>query len=160
MTEAGTNLNVSIHAPRAGRDELSVIKSMSPAVSIHAPRAGRDGIHHRNKSIKKGFNPRAPCGARPSRSILSGWPVCFNPRAPCGARRFFLSKHLGGSSFNPRAPCGARPASFGSAKAENLFQSTRPVRGATPALDRRRRRICFNPRAPCGARHKYYRISR
>ena len=100
------------------------------------------------------FNPRAPCGARPSTRAESAVIIFnFNPRAPCGARRY---------SANHASSCA-------------LFQSTRPVWGATsisvctncviiisihaPRVGRdRSRRIhlrseqYFNPRAPCGAR--------
>ena len=37
-------------------------------VSIHAPRAGRDMVASVLASASLGFNPRAPCGARPSAS--------------------------------------------------------------------------------------------
>ena len=34
---------ISIHAPRAGRDEvIDVVETASLPISIHAPRAGRD----------------------------------------------------------------------------------------------------------------------
>ena len=37
-------LNISIHAPRAGRDSvMASCASWEAAISIHAPRAGRDG---------------------------------------------------------------------------------------------------------------------
>ena len=101
----------------------------------------------------KGFNPRAPCGARlrvvvrdghPSgvsihaprarRDLLSapryGYHAGFNPRAPCGARRRLYFPIGGGVGFNPRAPCGARPR-----------KSDSQLGGRS-----------FNPRAPCGAR--------
>jgi len=35
-------LDVSIHAPRAGRDALRAVRAALRGVSIHAPRAGRD----------------------------------------------------------------------------------------------------------------------
>ena len=56
-------------------------------ISIHAPRAGRDKRAQSQDSVSADFNPRAPCGAR----LLSMIGVNmvwrhFNPRAPCGAR--------------------------------------------------------------------------
>ena len=135
----------------ATRDTLDV--EAVALVSIHAPRVGRDP-HGRTCSDRPHcFNPRAPCGARPSHSSIRGTALCFNPRAPCGARPI-------GQRTVPRA---------------ELFQSTRPVWGATPSQDfgfyvvgvsihaprvgRDLRRpspaalaVCFNPRAPCGAR--------
>ena len=57
---------VSIHAPRTGRDTMPRIGAgRHKAVSIHAPRTGRDipsrvGVG----CFSRGFNPRAPHGAR------------------------------------------------------------------------------------------------
>ena len=63
---------VSIHAPRAGRDLPIWCAKMSQGVSIHAPRAGRDGAGAECPLRPPSFNPRAPCGARPSgMSVLS-----------------------------------------------------------------------------------------
>ena len=56
-------------------------------VSIHAPRVGRDNASLLIWACISCFNPRAPCGARRSTKMASISPTCFNPRAPCGARR-------------------------------------------------------------------------
>ena len=127
----GVPFDVSIHAPRAGRDSgnlvgllASVFQSTRPArgatifqiiyltasgVSIHAPRAGRDLLSfHWHKSG-----------------------MCFNPRAPRGARRF----------------------SAATVTSLTMFQSTRPARGATQLLASPIPQTTrFNPRAPRGAR--------
>ena len=126
--------NISIHAPRAGRDviilririEQSAFQSTRPVrgatctkqsrtfdlhISIHAPRAGRDAASHAWSMGPANFNPRAPCGARLSRCVFPSLDVYFNPRAPCGAR-----------------PPPESPRRF-----TRIFQSTRPVRGATTA---------------------------
>ena len=81
-----------------------------PHVSIHAPHAGRDVRLSAGGTGERGFNPRAPCGARldhlhdtaprprfqstrpmrgatTNKSLTYLITVCFNPRAPCGARR-------------------------------------------------------------------------
>ena len=100
-------------------------------ISIHAPRVGRDIDRVGFAGIKINFNPRAPCGARPS-ACLSLCPVTyFNPRAPCGARLSAFACSYSCSNFNPRAPCGARHFSASNHSALSDF----------------------NPRAPCGARH-------
>ena len=122
--------DVSIHAPRVGRDFRSYYVLLVLPVSIHAPRVGRDDIRRAIANHKDCFNPRAPCGARLCRTAGKEETGCFNPRAPCGARRNdheFLRDRTG---FNPRAPCGARQ-----------FMAWHQVRCP-----------CFNPRAPCGAR--------
>ena len=102
---------ISIHAPRVGRDYGRSSGRLRSTISIHAPRVGRD---ERTISIRReitNFNPRAPCGARRCAATLCV-PVRrdFNPRAPCGARppSHRLSDRCG-RYFNPRAPCGARP---------------------------------------------------
>ena len=101
------------------------------------------------------FNPRTPCGVRPSRR---GGPVCpkyFNPRTPCGVRpppqtrrpprngRFQSTHPMRGATcgsrspshsrrhFNPRTPCGVRRSQRSSHRAARKFQSTHPMRGAT-----------------------------
>ena len=168
---------ISIHAPRAGRDILHRVRqlrqflfqSTRPVrgatvhvlpglavhhISIHAPRAGRDWGMAMISTPSSYFNPRAPCGARP---LQGGTP-------PPSWR-----------DFNPRAPCGARLRMSDFVTVFILFQSTRPVRGATVDGEQMSREVfisihapragrdsprsawpwsCrnFNPRAPCGAR--------
>ena len=56
--------HVSIHAPRAGRDSCERVRLLDVWVSIHAPRAGRDLVRLFLWHIVRSFNPRAPCGAR------------------------------------------------------------------------------------------------
>ena len=77
---------ISIHAPRAGRDKEGKGYDVEIKISIHAPRAGRDRIPCPASSPAAHFNPRAPCGARPSMQSNVCSPQYFNPRAPCGAR--------------------------------------------------------------------------
>ena len=63
---------VSIHAPRVGRDIVARQQEVMQYVSIHAPRVGRDaGCRRLPRHIGR-FNPRAPCGARRRQSPSSG----------------------------------------------------------------------------------------
>ena len=81
------------------------------------------------------FNPRAPCGARPSRyGTDTDYDLHFNPRAPCGARPLDSRSLLNAENFNPRAPCGARLICVNPLLTSFQFQSTRPLRGATGAM--------------------------
>ena len=94
--------------PRApyGARPLKPAPRRDPEVSIHAPRTGRDCFKPskilfqstrpvRGATLQACFNPRAPCGARSScYSSSEGMKMGFNPRAPYGGAR--------------RAPCGAR----------------------------------------------------
>ena len=127
-------LKISIHAPLAGCDYAKILWSVCNfAISIHAPLAGCDPHRvQRWQSGHKHFNPRTPCGVRPStsatttrsRGFQSTHPLRgataqkspppidspnFNPRTPCGVRRRVrcLVGSLG-EDFNPRTPCGVR----------------------------------------------------
>ena len=78
---------ISTHAPLAGRDEIQRLHSQRAVlISTHAPLAGRDRSARAALAAGRDFNPRAPCGARPRRSLSPRWSCYFNPRAPCGAR--------------------------------------------------------------------------
>ena len=155
FSEKFAYINISIHAPHAGRDLVNAQIALLEQISIHAPHAGRDCFQLLMVTTVCDFNPRAPCGARriprfPHRSHNYN----FNPRAPCGARRFkkmydrvasgisIHAPHAGRDShnqpyirlnryFNPRAPCGARPPTCQCGFQSQGFQSTRPMRGAT-----------------------------
>ena len=59
-----TASNISIHAPRAGRDRRNPYAPLIRKISIHAPRAGRDSRPFYSSNMISNFNPRAPCGAR------------------------------------------------------------------------------------------------
>ena len=125
-------------------------------ISIHAPRAGRDSGLSVNIHKVSNFNPRAPCGARPSKS----------------------TKAITASTFQSTRP--VRGATLKPITANMIveFQSTRPVRGATtpgkpptlyPDISIHAPRAGrdnsgssgwqladdFNPRAPCGARPRF-----
>ncbi len=58
--------HISIHAPRVGRDGAGEQFRRGAGISIHAPRVGRDGAVAPPVLSLEDFNPRAPCGARPS----------------------------------------------------------------------------------------------
>ena len=103
------------------------------------------------------FNPRSPCGERPSRTgePHSRFPEYFNPRSPCGERQAFensfgdtilISIHAPrvgsddlkssieatiNANFNPRSPCGERQSHLLPRGQPDKFQSTLPVWGAT-----------------------------
>ena len=103
---------VSIHAPRAGRDQSPQGELVLHQVSIHAPRVGRD------------------CGDTDLHAPV--W-VFQSTRPVRGATRFGLL-----CGFNPRVSIHAPRAGrdFGEAALSTdryAFQSTRPVRGATAA---------------------------
>ena len=115
---------------------------------------------HLHSSHSVDFNPRAPCGARPSRNASKIWKQVFQSTRP-----------VRGATESNCAEC-----------TPNVFQSTRPVRGATrnssnacnsspisihapragrDAATSAMPRMCvyFNPRAPCGARPPWTRAA-
>ena len=81
-------------------------------ISIHAPHTGCDAALCSGWRSMRYFNPRTPCGVRPSIGGLVRTISYFNPRTPCGVRHW-LTNWL-------------YPA--------QLFQSTHPMRGATGVL--------------------------
>ena len=122
-------------------------------ISIHAPLAGCDFFRSSRSSPPNDFNPRTPCGVRPTRLLCRDASENFNPRTPCGVRLLPLSTHpqemrisihaplagcdeilrntgTVGHYFNPRTPCGVRRVFVGAV-----------LLG-----------LNFNPRTPCGVR--------
>ena len=124
-------LLISIHAPRAGCDQIErawslccAFQSTHPVrgatsdrgyapiyarISIHAPRAGCDVGHWQKSRNRRYFNPRTPCGVRQNslhlrfrRSQIS----IHAPRAGCDSCREISMQ--GWRYFNPRTPCGVR----------------------------------------------------
>ena len=85
-------------------------RALRRLVSIHAPRAGRDTYARTTRPTAFGFNPRAPCGARPSVGAVTIPPFAFQSTRPVrGATNYSTREEGAPQCFNPRAPCGARP---------------------------------------------------
>ena len=100
---------ISIPAPRVGRDETVSWGLSSWEISIHAPRVGRDNMFCAKRAKREDFNPRAPCGARPMRSMSASSRTVFQSTRPVwGATCLRISHTICILNFNPRAPCGAR----------------------------------------------------
>ena len=131
------------------------------------------------------FNPRTPCGVRPSFSRFLRPGTHFNPRTPCGVRRLVAYRNRPTHNFNPRTPCGVRLCRSWYLATSTQFQSTHPLRGATKGeifvvihfhiisihaplagCDRRTsargpaHRPYFNPRTPCGVRRANGTVNR
>ena len=100
---------VSIHAPRMGRDAEMLSDKGLGSVSIHAPRMGRDLCSHPRLVSVARFNSRAPHGAR--RAVRD---------YVCRERKFQFTRPAWGATLNRRGRRGA-----------GLFQFTRPAWGAT-----------------------------
>ena len=120
-----------------GATKLNKKETYQINISTHAPLAGRDrGIPQRQCAKTPNFNPRAPCGARPT------------PPDPLrGHRGFQPTRPLRGATYQDQCVLTL-----------NQFQPTRPLRGATLSSSRCFwSLVYFNPRAPCGARHSRHR---
>jgi len=127
-------------------------RKLRASVSIHAPRAGSDRRSRVQRSWGDCFNPRPPCGERPSGPGVGSTPGPFQSTPP-----------VRGATLRPRSPDQVW-----------RFQSTPPVRGATwitgclsrhgvsihaPRAGSDSRLLLsgcwlegFNPRPPCGER--------
>ncbi len=95
--------------PARGATPVVVPPNGSNEVSIHAPRAGRDAITGAPAHLTLRFNPRAPRGARLDEfGDLSGVILFQSTRPARGATRLRCGMGLEAVGFNPRAPRGAR----------------------------------------------------
>ena len=118
-------------APCGARPDPEQAAGSPERISIHAPRAGRDQGLCQWRASPFDFNPRAPCGARPiqgngqtvvclfqstrpvrgaTASLRPMWTwVTISIHAPRAGRDPSASVSRAGRwNFNPRAPCGAR----------------------------------------------------
>ena len=155
--QARVLIDISIHAPREGRDRrtrstMPAIVNFNPRaprgarlvgvfaiiidiyISIHAPREGRDRQQDRKPHRRCNFNPRAPRGARPlsSSNALTGTP--FQSTRPARGATFNVGDIVPFFLISIHAPREGRdlagePVTY----ARAVFQSTRPARGATLA---------------------------
>ena len=141
-------------------------------ISIHAPREGRDSTTPATTATRRYFNPRAPRGARRvgvarlgDRLIISihapreGLDKCrqahtsqadhFNPRAPRGARHGSAGRAAGSGDISIHAPHAGRDTrSLRNGASIAIFQSTRPMRGATAAPKQKALVLLFQSTRP------------
>ena len=123
---------ISIHAPLAGSDGGDGAGSRPHEISIHAPLAGSDGFARALVVNLCDFNPRSPCGERPSVLVDLVDLRLFQSTLPLrGATRASWRTGTSTSYFNPRSPCGERLYLSGIRNSGGSFQSTLPLRGAT-----------------------------
>ena len=157
MSLSGFRLGRGCFNPRApcGARRSQPVKMLTPYdVSIHAPRAGRDSQGGRKPAAPTRFNPRAPCGARHSNRMYPSKSASFQSTRPVRGATLPPSRNSRRSTVSIHAPRAGRDSSLSISRSiASAFQSTRPVRGATRhACAASNCACCFNPRAPCGAR--------
>ena len=101
-------------------------------ISIHAPRVGRDDSPSWLLLLPLQFQSTRPVwGATPERVYVVTSFIFQSTRPVWGATSANPSAENPSTDFNPRAPCGARLATYTSGAWGKVFQSTRPVWGAT-----------------------------
>ena len=130
--------DVSIHAPRVGRDHVSSDVSCNPCVSIHAPRVGRDGASALSITRCTRFQSTRPAWGATAMffPLVIQW--SFQSTRPAwGATAVPLPSKRAARRFNPRAPRGARHEDMPPPGPGIEFQSTRPAWGATLATHSR-----------------------
>ncbi len=151
----GASLEISTHAPLAGRDPSRRITWSRPLIfQPTRPLRGATDAAADRWGTDCDFNPRAPCGARRDRHPWPQAPVHISTHAPLAGRdRRPDRPSCGPCHFNPRAPCGARLLVQLQRSTIYKISTHAPLAGRDGL--KHGRRICyhhFNPRAPCGAR--------
>ena len=173
-------LQISIHAPRVGRDGRPFGRWTGADISIHAPRVGRDRGRRGTAGVVPDFNPRAPCGARRCRHDAA---ICVNLisiHAPRVGRDKILVVQPPALKISIHAPrVGRDPIQVCPSQVYLIsIHAPRVGRDVDIAIDDALDRISihaprvwhgrrmeffasnasdFNPRAPCGARHGWRR---
>ncbi len=146
--------NVSIHAPRAGRDVTTpVIETCNCQFQSTRPARGATSIGLVEVEFRMFQSTRPARGATPHVRHLRLRMRCFNPRAPRGAR---LDRELGASAESvsihaPRAgrDLGSSTCSFAQEVSIHAPRAGRDGSDRDHVLTNHR---SFNPRAPRGAR--------
>ena len=159
-------MGLSFAAPLAGRNKRRrPVGECRRRISIHAPLAGRDLIPSTRSARPVHFNPRAPCGARPTplatacihsgfqstRPLRGATPsaltVCptfkISIHAPLAGRDRPLDYPVSFCRISIHAPLAGRDLYRRRETGAGLrFQSTRPLRGATANLTNSYPQIC------------------
>ena len=154
--------------------------SFTVSISIHAPRVGCDHCvcdgrhdHHKFQSTHpvwgatsrscplppplSNFNPRTPCGVRPSHSPLSFPHRLISIHAPRVGCDSIHDTILGiFRDFNPRTPCGVRLRLGCVDRLHPLISIHAPRVGCDPISTKSSMAaLHFNPRTPCGVRRSW-----
>ena len=100
--------NISIHAPRAGRDPYHPVVLVDHHISIHAPRAGRDRPDPADRRSHLYFNPRAPCRARQAKLAAYYHGIVFQSTRPVQGATAGDAVHPHGGRISIHAPRAGR----------------------------------------------------
>ena len=144
---------ISIHVPLAGSDDKVSNELRDLWISIHVPLVGSDGKAGRRCTVSTYFNPRSPCGERPTAQHMAPRPMDFNPRSPCGERRLAATRPPTPKRFQSTFPLRGATSHSTHRHRPPAISIHVPLAGSdrTPTRSRPRGRY-FNPRSPCGER--------
>ena len=141
--------------PSRGATHLLQFLQQQMQISIHAPLAGRDELRRFRGGAVSHFNPRAPRGARRRLSAALKRGSNFNPRAPRGARRYLTAEPLWSEGFQSTRPSRGATVFYKKIYRQQGISIHAPLAGRDKRFTCLRVRIIdFNPRAPRGARRK------
>ena len=163
--------DISIHAPRVGRDQKKLGETEKQLISIHAPRVGRDDgitptigsngfqstrpVWGATATVEDGadgapdFNPRAPCGARLLSTLMIAFLAQFQSTRPVWGATTVRLRVYACRSISIHAPRVGRDAGYVTNTFDGLkFQSTRPVWGATGVARREKKSLRISIHAP------------
>ena len=130
----GGRLEISIHAPREGRDDDPESDKITVSISIHAPREGRDPASRPSSAVHAAFQSTRPArGATGQHYVLEFDAVGFQSTRPArGATAYQVIYADGTKKISIHAPREGRDVIKNlTDQVKELFQSTRPARGAT-----------------------------
>ncbi len=148
-------INISIHAPHTGRDDLDFYAVLDVHnISIHAPHTGRDSHSVKRLQAMDGFQSTRPIRGATVTGKMGGTSYAFQSTRPIrGATQQPERREHHPTHFNPRAPYGARLACFLAADDVSRISIHAPHTGRDqPDKESRNEYTHFNPRAPYGAR--------
>ncbi len=138
--------------PAWGATPSFVVYKKRCFVSIHAPRMGRDNMNTYTEGRRRGFNSRAPHGARQLDRAPDQYINVFQFTRPAWGATLIRTTPTRIHSFNSRAPHGARQHQYALKHFQVCFNSRAP-HGARPTPDEAQSLDPgFNSRAPHGAR--------
>ena len=152
---------ISIHAPLAGCDRLRCARAKMDDISIHAPLAGCDSTTGSTSIARILFQSTHPLRGATRPRVRQPSPVYyFNPRTPCGVRPTIPTGTRSAGTFQSTHPLRGATIKVFEITIVKEFQSTHPLRGATMPYrpSRRRERISIHaPLAGCD-NQKYNRL--
>ena len=90
--------------PVRGATSWETIARRLHYISIHAPRAGSDTMTIADAAPILDFNPRSPCGERPRQATTGRMSAHFNPRSPCGERLTIADRNTVTGEFQSTLP--------------------------------------------------------